>query len=128
MRESCVVNDSELSNIADQLFKAFEKQDVGTLRDLCDPDARFWSSATNAESSLDELASYLPMMRATIGAHRYEDVRRLVAPDGFVEQHAVRSTRPDGEPIDIQACVVVHTDEAGKIVRVDEYVAGRVDL
>jgi ketosteroid isomerase-like protein len=122
------VNDSELSNVADQLFKAFEKHDADTLRELCDPEARFWSNATNAELSLDELLAYLPMMRKTIGAHHYDDVRRLVAPDGFVEQHAVRSIRPDGEPLDLQACVVVRTDEEGKIVRLDEYVAGRVDL
>jgi uncharacterized protein len=118
------VNDSELSNIADRLFKAFEKQDADTIRELCAPEARFWSGATARESSLDELLGYLPMMRKTIGAHHYEDVRRLVAPDGFVEQHAVRSTLPNGQALDVEACVVVRVDESLRIVRLDEYTAG----
>jgi hypothetical protein len=49
------VNDSELSNVADRLFKAFVDKDGKTLRELCDPEARFWSSAVGSELSLDEL-------------------------------------------------------------------------
>ena len=117
------MNDSELSNTADRLFQAFAAHDGDTLRELCVPDARFWASTRNVESSLDEVIASLPAMRGRIGQHRYEDVRRLVAPDGFVEQHVVRSTLPDGKPLEIEACVVVRTDEDGRIVRLDEYVA-----
>lgn len=120
------MNDSELSNVADRLFKAFVDHDGETLRELCDPDARFWSSAFGSELTLDEMISALPGMRKAIGKHHYEDVRRMIAPDGFVEEHAVRSTLPSGEALDVQACVVVHTDETLRIVRLDEYVAGRI--
>jgi ketosteroid isomerase-like protein len=116
------VNDSELSNIADRLFRAFEAHDADTIRELCAPGARFWSSATKHESDVEDLLKALPSMRAAIGDHRYEEVRRLIAPDGFVEQHAVRSTRPDGKPLDIEVCVVVRVDEESRIVRLDEYV------
>ena len=118
------MNDTELSNIADRLFQAFVDHDADALRDLCDPEARFWSSATGSEISLDEVIASLPGMQKAIGKHRYEDVRRMIAPDGFVEEHAVRSTRPSGEALDIQACVVVHTDDSLRIVRLDEYIAG----
>lgn len=122
------MNDSELSNIADRLFQAFVDRDGKTLRELCDPEARFWSSAVGSELSLDELIATLPEMRKAIGKHHYDDVRRMIAPDGFVEEHAVRSTLPNGEPLDMQACVVVHVDESLRIVRLDEYVAGRVPV
>jgi len=121
------VNDSELSNIADRLFRAFEQQDTDTVRELCAPEARFWSSATKRESTLDELVASLPHVRKAIGDYRYEEVRRLIAPDGFVEQHAVRSTRPDGRPLDIEVCVVVRVDEDRRIDRLDEYIAGAID-
>jgi ketosteroid isomerase-like protein len=121
------VNDSELSNIADRLFRAFEEHDTETVRELCAPEMRFWSSATKHETGLDELLGSLPHMRKAIGDHRYEEVRRLIAPDGFVEQHAVRSTRPDGRPLDLEVCVVVRVDEERRIDRIDEYVAGSLD-
>ena len=122
------MNDSELSNVADRLFKAFVDNDATVLRDLCDPEARFWSSAFGSEIGLEEMIAALPGMRKTIGKHHYEDVRRMIAPDGFVEQHAVRSKLPSGDQLDMQACVIVHTDEASRIVRLDEYVAGRIPV
>lgn len=121
------MNDTELASVADRLFRAFEEHDADGLRDLCAPDARFWSSASG-ESDVEQLIAALPGMRATIGDHRYEDVRRLIAPDGFVEQHAVRSTLPGGKLLDVQVCVVVRVDEANRIVRLDEYVPGRIEL
>ena len=121
------MNDSELSNLADRLFRAFEDHDAETLRELCAPDARFWSSSTKHESGLEDLIAALPAVRKAIGDHRYEEVRRLIAPDGFVEQHAVRSTRPDGRPIDAEVCVVVRVDEDRRIVRLDEYLPGSLD-
>ena len=120
------MNDSELSNVADRLFKAFVDNDGAALRDLCDPEARFWSSAFGTEIGLEEMIAALPGMRKSIGKHRYEDVRRMIAPDGFVEEHAVRSKLPSGDQLDMQACVVVHTDNESRIVRLDEYVAGRL--
>lgn len=122
------VNDSELSNIADRLFKAFVDHDADTLRELCAPEARFWSSARGVESDLEEMISSLGGMRAMIGDHRYEEVRRMIAPDGFVEQHVVRSTLPSGKPLELEVCVVVRVDEDDRVVRLDEYIPGRVDL
>ena len=118
------MNDSELSNIADRLFQAFVDHDADALRDLCAPEARFWSSA-RGESDLEQLIGGLASMQAMIGNHRYDEVRRLVAPDGFVEQHRVRSTMPDGSDLDLEACVIVRVDEDDRIVRLDEYIAGR---
>lgn len=122
------VNDSELSNIADRLFKAFVDHDAETLREVCSPEARFWSSAQGAESDLEQMIGSLAGMQAMIGKHRYEEVRRLVAPNGFVEQHRVRSTLPNGKELDLDVCVVVRVDEDDRVVRLDEYIPGRVDL
>jgi ketosteroid isomerase-like protein len=119
------MNDSELSNIADRLFQAFVDHDGDALRDLCAPEARFWSSAMGGEADLEQMVTTIGGMKAMIGNHRYDEVRRLVAPDGFVEQHRVHSTMPSGEKLDLEACVVVRVDEDDRVVRLDEYVAGR---
>jgi hypothetical protein len=119
------MNDSELSNVADRLFQAFVDHDADVLRDVCVPEARFWSSA-QGEADLEQLVASLASMQAMIGDHRYEEVRRLIAPDGFVEQHRVRSTMPNGDSLDLQACVVVRVDEDDRVVRLDEYVTGRL--
>lgn len=122
------VHRPDLSQVADRLFGAFEELDDDTIRDVCHPDSRFWSSASGREVILDQLIEYLPVLHESLGAHRYEDVRRMVATDGFVEQHAVRSTRPTGEALDVEVCVVARTDGTGKIVRLDEYVATPTSL
>src|SRR5207253_859998 len=76
LREPGRVNDSELANVADRLFKAFEEHDFDTVRELCDPEARFWSSIAGRESSVEQLLAYLPTVRERIGAHRYSVMRR----------------------------------------------------
>lgn len=116
------MNETELSGVAERLFQAFVDHDPDTVRALCAPDARFWQ-AGRGESDLEATLAGIPSMAARIGDHRYEQVRRLVAPDGFVEQHRVRSTLPDGSELDLEACVVVRVDDAGLVIRLDEYVA-----
>jgi len=52
----------------------------------------------------------------------YENVRRVVGADVVVEQHLVRLTRAsDGLEVESDVCVVMRFDEAGLIVRIDEY-------
>ena len=55
---------------------------------------------------------------------RMENVRRRGIPGGFLEQHVLVGTLPDGEPLHVAGCFVGAV-EYGRITRLDEYVDGR---
>jgi ketosteroid isomerase-like protein len=48
-------------------------------------------------------------------------VRREALKDGFLQQHVLEATLPDGTPWKMSACVVVRI-ENGLITRLDEYI------
>ena len=50
----------------------------------------------------------------------YEEVKVRVTEDGYVQQHVLRGTAPNGEDVHAYACVIV-TLEEGRIRRVEEY-------
>jgi hypothetical protein len=112
----------EVEVIADQLFASFEEHDYDRSRSMFAPDARAWSNLRNVESDVDGLLANLPVMLQSIGPHRYTEVRRVIGVDGFVEQHRVVATRPDGTELELgDVCVVVRLDRSGLVTRLDEY-------
>ena len=50
----------------------------------------------------------------------YDDIRRQVTETGYVQQHILRGTAPDGTQLAMPACLVV-TIEGERITRLDEY-------
>lgn len=51
---------------------------------------------------------------------RYEDILCQTTPDGFVEEHTVRGTLPDGEAINLRL-VVVASVAGGQVTSAREY-------
>ena len=50
----------------------------------------------------------------------YRVIRREALKDGFLQQHVLEATLPDGTKWNLPACLVVKTRD-GLIVRLDEY-------
>ena len=50
----------------------------------------------------------------------YDEIRRQPTPTGFVQQHVLRGTAPDGTAVEIPACLIV-TIADGRITRLEEY-------
>ena len=114
---------AQVNDIADRLFAAFSGHDYDGARALFAPDARAWTNATGQENDVDGLLAVLPLLKQVVGAHSYGDVRRVVGPDGFAEQHRVTAVRPDGSHLDLgDVAVVVRLGPDGLITRLDEYV------
>jgi uncharacterized protein len=110
--------------LADKLFAAIEANDLQTLRDeVYAPEIVVWHNHDNHEQLLEENLKVLNWLHRKVADKRYEDVTRLPTPTGFVEQHALRGTAPDGTELDVLACLVV-TVTGDRISRVDEYVDG----
>jgi ketosteroid isomerase-like protein len=54
----------------------------------------------------------------------YEQIRVLTTPVGYVQQHVLHATAPDGTKVVVPACLVVEVRD-GRIARLDEYLDAR---
>ncbi|MGA5702742.1 nuclear transport factor 2 family protein [Peterkaempfera bronchialis] len=114
--------------LADRFLRAVEQGDIDTVRDtVYTPETVIWHNTDNREIGPEENFRVLRWLTGVLPDMRYEEVRRRETPDGYVQQHVLRGTVPDGTAIEIRACFVV-TLRGDRIVRLDEYLdtaAGR---
>ena len=109
-----------MNDVADRLFAAIEAGDLDAVRALYAPDAVIWHNTDGSEQTVEENLRVLRWVVDHLADRRYEDVRRSPTDTGFVQQHVLRCTRPDGVRVEVPACLVV-TCGAGRITRLEEY-------
>ncbi|WP_291205025.1 nuclear transport factor 2 family protein [Hyphomonas sp.] len=105
--------------IAKQLFAALARQDDAAVRRLCAPDMRVRQN-NGRPMSLDTLLRFNAAVGRVVKDFRYEDAVRSATGTGFVEEHAVRGTLPDGKALDLAVCVVADVKD-GRVTNVREY-------
>jgi ketosteroid isomerase-like protein len=110
--------------LADRLFAAITAGDVEALREIYAPDARVWHAHDGVAQSVDENLRVLAWVVKHLTGLRYEEVRRQRTDTGFVQQHVLRGTGPDGAPFALPACLVCCVAR-GRITRIDEYLDSR---
>lgn len=109
---------------ADTFFAAAAAGDWDGMRAAVADGAVFWQNVDGTERTVDQVIRYTGKLMRT-GGFAYRDVRRLVAPGGFCEQHTVRFLDEAGATTaEYAVCVVGRVDEAGRITRIDEYLDG----
>ncbi|AEA22765.1 nuclear transport factor 2 family protein [Pseudonocardia dioxanivorans] len=109
---------------ADTFFTAAAAGDWDGMRAAVAEGAVFWQNVDGGERDVEQVIRYTGKLRRT-GGFSYADVRRLVAPDGFCEQHTVRFHDAAGTTTaEYAVCVVGRVDETGLITRLDEYLDG----
>lgn len=108
-----------ISEIADRFFTAIETGDIDLVAEIYAPDAVIWHNTDQREQSVAQNLRVLGWMVMHITDRRYDDVRRTVLADGFVQQHTLRGTGPNG-PVAVPAMLRVWMRD-GTIVRLDEY-------
>lgn len=111
----------EMNELADRFFAAIDSYDVDTLREIYTPDVAVWHNHDRKEQLLELNLQVLGWLHRKVKNKRYEEVRRHVTPTGFVEQHVLRGTAPNGAELDVPACLVVTVTD-GRISRIEEYV------
>ena len=109
-----------MTDVADRLFAAIEAGDLEAVRSLYAPDAVVWHNTDDSEQTVEQNLRVLAWVVEHLADRRYEDVRRSPTPTGFVQQHVLRCTRPDGRRVEVPACLVVTVD-GGRITRLEEY-------
>ena len=115
-----MTNTDDPIRLAERLITAVTAGDVEGVRACYAPDVIVWHNSDGVEQSADENLRVLGWVIENIRDLRYEDIRRQRTPTGFVEQHVLRGTAPNGAALSIPACLI-GTVVDGRITRLDEY-------
>ena len=106
---------------AKKFVGAIQAGDPDTVRACYAPDARIWHNNDGVEQTVDQNMRVLGWFMRTLPDRKYRVIRLEALPDGFVQQHVLEATLPDGTPWAMDACVIVRMKD-GLIVRLDEYI------
>ena len=110
------------TDLAEKLFNAFEKGDEAAVRSLCGPEFKAIQNHAPA-MDLDSLLRFSLAVNNIVKDFHYEDAIRTETTHGFIEEHSVHGTLPDGSALKLSACVVAEVRQ-GKIVELREYLDG----
>jgi ketosteroid isomerase-like protein len=114
------MNERETLELADRFFSAIPKGDLETVRAIYAPDALIWHNNDQVTQSVEQNLQVLAWVTKNIAGLRYEEIRRHVTPSGFVQQHVLRGTAPNGKALEVPACILCSVND-GRITRLDEY-------
>ena len=107
-------------DFAERFVGAIQTGDTAAVRACYHPDARIWHNSDGIEQTIDQNMKVLDWFIRTLPDRNYRVVRREPLPDGFLQQHVLEATLPDGAKWAMDACVVVRLED-GVITRLDEY-------
>jgi len=105
--------------IAAALFQAFVDGDDETARSLCSDN---FQAIQNGGSPMDlaTVLAFSAAVQSVVRDFRYENPKRSATQAGFVEEHDVCGTLPDGAELRLSVCVVAEMN-VGKITSMREY-------
>lgn len=109
----------EIETLATKFFAAIQAGDIETVAATYSDDAVIWHNYDQIEQHKADNLRTLQYVIATVQGRSYDDVRRTVLDDGFVQQHVLRGTAPGG-PLEVPAMLRVWVAD-GRITRLDEY-------
>lgn len=107
-------------DFAERFVGAIQSGDTETVRACYAPDAKLWHNSDGIEQTVDQNMKVLDWFIRTLPDRNYRVLRREALHDGFLQQHVLEATLPDGSKWAMDACVVVRI-ENGVITRLDEY-------
>jgi ketosteroid isomerase-like protein len=104
--------------------KVLEVLNSGEFGDVFAPGAVTWHSFDEIEAPTDPgTVETLRAIRKVVPDFRMDDVRATETVDGLgFARYTITGTLPDGTVFRAPAALAVHSDEAGKVTRIEEYV------
>ena len=115
------MTEQEIESFAADFVDAVQQGDADRMRACYAPGGVIWHNTDGIEQSIDDNVKVLEWFIRTLPDRQYTVLRREPLKDGFVQQHILSATLPDGTPWKMDACVVVKMKD-GKITRLDEYI------
>jgi ketosteroid isomerase-like protein len=113
------VTHDEIDALATRFFAAIQAGDIDTVAATYADDAVIWHNFDQVEQGRDDNLRTLAFVIRAVSERRYDDVRRTVLDDGFVQQHVLRGTTAGG-PLEVPAMMRVWVSDH-RITRLDEY-------
>jgi ketosteroid isomerase-like protein len=114
------LDETQILEFAERFVGAIQAGDVDAVRACYAPDAKLWHNTDDIEQTVDQNMAVLDWFIKTLPDRYYRVLYRAALKDGFVQQHILEATLPDGTKWKMFACVIVRI-ENGVIVRLDEY-------
>ena len=114
------MTDSSPLDVAERLFAAIQSGDTATVSDVYAPDVKVWHNNDQVTQGRDDNLRVIGWLAHNIPDLRYEDIRRQALPTGFVQQHVLRGTAPNGKLLEVPACIICEVVD-GHVTRLDEY-------
>lgn len=114
------MTETEILAFADKFLAAIQTGDVAAMKASYAPDAKIWHNTDDVEQTVEQNAAILEWFIKTLPDRNYRLIRREALKDGFMQQHVLEATLPDGTKWHMFACAVIRM-ENGLIVRLDEY-------
>lgn len=112
-----------IDSIADAFFDALENTDIARLREIYAADVEIWHNTDNRLQPLEEHLNGLGQLARLHKQVRFEQRKRDIFIDGFVQQHLISITRHDGETRGVWGCIIGRIRD-GRVARFDEYIDG----
>jgi uncharacterized protein len=109
--------------VASRFFGGLLAGDLDELQAACAPGSVLWINLTEQERALEASLPGFARLRGKVPDLRLDGVRRRGVAGGFVEQHVLTGTMPDGDALRVVGCFI-GTVEGGRITRLEEYVDG----
>lgn len=114
------MSDTDMIELARRFVGAIERGDIEAVTACYHPDARIWHNNDGLEQTVTENLRVLGWMAKVLPERRYRVIRLEALPDGFLQQHVLEASLPNGGTWALDACVIVRVED-GLIVRLDEY-------
>lgn len=108
------------TDVVIRFFAALEAGDIETVRSIYSPDALIWHNDDLLEQPVDDNLRVLAGLHKAVSGLRYEIVRRVPADDGVIQQHVLRGTLANGQPVELHAAMYLQVRD-GHVTRIEEY-------
>src|SRR5580698_1223856 len=114
------MTEPEILALAERFMGAIQAGDTATVGACYAPDARIWHNCDNVEQTVEQNMKVLGWFARKLPNRHYRVLSREALKDGFLQQHVLEATLPDGTAWSMPACVIVRMKD-GRITRLDEY-------
>ncbi|MGH2632644.1 MAG: nuclear transport factor 2 family protein [Tepidiformaceae bacterium] len=114
------MTDSSPLDVAERLFAAIQSGDTDAVSEVYSPNVKVWHNNDQVTQGREDNLRVIGWLAQNIPDLRYEEVRRQALPNGFVQQHVLRGTAPNGKLLEVPACIICEVVD-GHVTRLDEY-------
>lgn len=118
-RRMSELTEQQMHDLADRLLAAITSVDLDAMRSIYAPNAALWHNFDQRDQSVEENLRSLEDLHRRLSDMCYTEIRRFLAPGGFVQQH-VLTGQAAGGPLRMPAMIRFWTEE-GRITRLEEY-------